>query len=119
MTEKFKPILISLGKGLVKAGSSEVTKYFLANGGKKVNKTIAQNMAKENPYAKNPMTVRTIRNAQNIVDMRSVDTKGKSIKQISKKMDSIRSGGGRAAGISSALGRTPKSLLKNKLMPKT
>jgi len=28
-------------------------------------------------------------------------------------------GGGRAAGISSALGRTPRSLLKNKLMPKT
>jgi len=31
---------------------------------------------------------------------------------------SIR-GGGRVAGIGSALGRTPKSLLKNKLMPKT
>ena len=28
-------------------------------------------------------------------------------------------GGGRAAGVGSALGRTPKSLLKNKLMPKT
>ena len=28
-------------------------------------------------------------------------------------------GGGRAAGIGSALGRTPKSLLKNKLMPNT
>ena len=28
-------------------------------------------------------------------------------------------GGGRVAGIGSALGRTPKSLLKNKLMPKT
>jgi hypothetical protein len=31
---------------------------------------------------------------------------------------SIR-GGGRVAGVGSALGRTPKSLLKNKLMPKT
>ena len=30
-----------------------------------------------------------------------------------------RVGGGRAAGVGSALGRTPKSLLKNKLMPKT
>lgn len=30
-----------------------------------------------------------------------------------------RGGGGRAAGVGSALGRTPKSLLKNKLMPKT
>ena len=30
-----------------------------------------------------------------------------------------RVGGGRAAGVGSALGRTPKSLLKNKLMPNT
>ena len=30
-----------------------------------------------------------------------------------------RGGGGRAAGIGSAMGRTPKSLLKSKLMPNT
>lgn len=45
-------------------------------------------------------------------------------KQLTKVMARInkmssKSGGGRAAGIGSALGRTPKSLLKNKLMPNT
>jgi len=47
----------------------------------------------------------------------------KKRKQLAKVMARINqqssSGGGRAAGIGSALGRTPKSLLKNKLMPKT
>lgn len=37
----------------------------------------------------------------------------------SKSTPSKSAGGGRSAGIGSALGRTPKSLLKNKLMPKT
>ena len=37
----------------------------------------------------------------------------------SKSTSSKSSGGGRAAGVGSALGRTPKSLLKNKLMPNT
>ena len=41
------------------------------------------------------------------------------INKMSDKKASSKSGGGRAAGIGSALGRTPKSLLKNKLMPKT
>lgn len=44
-------------------------------------------------------------------------------KQLAKVMARINgkssSGGGRAAGIGSALGRTPKSLLKNKLLPNT
>ena len=37
----------------------------------------------------------------------------------SKSTPSKSSGGGRAAGIGSALGRTPKSLLKSKIMPNT
>ena len=37
----------------------------------------------------------------------------------SKALRGRRGGGGRAAGIGSALGRTPKSLLRNKLMPTT
>ena len=41
------------------------------------------------------------------------------INKMSDKKASSKSGGGRAAGIGSALGRTPKSLLKNKLMPNT
>ena len=41
----------------------------------------------------------------------------KTAKQIRSQQSS--SGGGRAAGVGSALGRTPKSLLKNKLMPNT
>ena len=41
------------------------------------------------------------------------------INKMSDKKASSKSGGGRAAGVGSALGRTPKSLLKNKLMPNT
>ena len=44
-------------------------------------------------------------------------------KELAKVMTRINktssSGGGRAAGIGSALGRTPKSLLKSKIMPNT
>ena len=41
------------------------------------------------------------------------------INKMSDKKASSKSGGGRAAGIGSAMGRTPKSLLKSKIMPNT
>ena len=57
---------------------------------------------------------------------RKADQHRKQVKVVDKKIAEVRgkpspyrTGGGRAAGIGSALGRTPKSLLKSKLMPNT
>ena len=47
------------------------------------------------------------------------ESKKKASARKGKATTSKRVGGGRSAGVGSALGRTPKSLLKNKLMPNT
>mgnify|MGYP003628759449 CR=1 FL=1 len=71
--------------------------------------------SEDNPISSTPSDEEKKKNRKEAIQKR---------KQLAKVMARInkmssKSGGGRAAGIGSALGRTPKSLLKNKLMPKT